>query len=75
MIDSLLNKLGYISKNKILTYAELKILSSDNTINIKKEQYNDKEITKWNYYKVFWFQKGIKCASINLEEFINKKRS
>jgi hypothetical protein len=72
MIEKLLDKLGYISKKELLNFIDILKLASDRTLDVKKGKYDNKEITKWSYYKFFWTQRGIKHASIKLEEYINR---
>jgi hypothetical protein len=73
MIEKLLDKLGYISKERLLTYIDINNQQCDKTIELYKNRYDKKEITKWNYYKQFWFQQGAMEGLETLEKYINIK--
>ena len=73
MIEKLLDKLGYISKERIITYIDINNQQCDKTIELYKNRYDKKEITKWNYYKQFWFQQGAMEGLETLEKYINIK--
>jgi hypothetical protein len=59
MIEKLLDKLGYISKERIIDCIDIKKENCKDLIELNKTEYQNNKQTKWNYYKNFWFQRGI----------------
>lgn len=70
MLGLLLDKLGYISKRRLLNKIDILQEISDKTLELHKSQFDNKEITKWNYYKGFWAEQGIISGLEDLKKYI-----